>query len=427
MRWLVLLLASATIAYAHPRADFAAKMAKVKPGMTADEVKKLLGAPDDIQSEVDGISATRTVEIWRYGTAGHMRTATLGSVHIQADGKVQYEFGAMGTPFTAMKEPELRRLLELIDAVPSYNDVLDPLTLVRAVNALQSLDKDTALDVVDEYLRVSSPFDNPGREGVFLIMRTLFDVPPNGMPPMMVGAPSPAAPKNAKQLLPRFPITIVADVPLKVVAGYMLAGKAERPEDDVAAFRRVGDIRTQPLAPSTNALEDIEVAIGRLGNLVGIERAYLMDQALRFFGTVYRPGNWGRSDWPRLRAEIEQLHITWNSKAMQMEHANGTTLPAFKRTRPVVWDFKAKNTKNARVRIERTSDDQVQVEVGADATGVVDEKLRLLDVRTGTAVVDLVLRGTTGPILSAVDVTLALGAQVRPVLASGARGPVLTP
>jgi hypothetical protein len=434
MRWVVLLLAMSSFARAAPtRAEFAAKLAQVKPGMTADRVKQILGAPDDIKTEADpgGISAARTVEIWRYGAAGHLKTATLGSVHIQGDRTVQYVFGGKGKPFTGIKEPELRRLLELIDAVPSYNETLQPLALVRAVNALHALGKDTALDVVDEYLRVSSWLDDGGREGVFLIMRTLFDVPPGGMPPMMVGAPSPAEPKD-KNLVPRFPLVIVGDVPLKIVRG----GKAESPEDDVAAFRRVGTLRAKPLVPSATALDEIDAAVSKLAKVIDLENAYVFDQALRFFGTVHRPSDatvdtWIPSvaKWPQLRADIAKLKPKWNATTQQMELPGGKTLPIVtKQFRRVWWDFKMKNTSSARVTFERLTDDLVSVEARFDASGVVGDTLRIVDVKTGKSLTDIALTAVAkSGVMTSQRLQIPLATQVRPELASGAKGTALTP
>src|SRR5687768_14662216 len=120
MRWLLLFAMTSSIANADPRSVFAAKLALVKPGMTADEVTKILGAPDDVRTEKDGggIAAARTTEVWRYGVVGHLKVATLGSVHIQADNKVQYVFGAKGKVLTGMPEQQLRNLMQLLDDVP---------------------------------------------------------------------------------------------------------------------------------------------------------------------------------------------------------------------------------------------------------------------------------------------------------------------
>src|SRR5436190_23947314 len=108
MHWLVLVLALLLTAPAQAaprtRAEFAALIAKIKPGMTADQVKQMLGPPDDIKTERDpgGIPAARTTEVWRYGAKAHLAFGTLGTIHVQADHKVQYVFGDKGTPFTGM-------------------------------------------------------------------------------------------------------------------------------------------------------------------------------------------------------------------------------------------------------------------------------------------------------------------------------------
>src|SRR5262245_43752408 len=62
------------------RHGFARAMAKVKEGMTEKDVLALLGKPEDVRAQTDpgGISTTRTREIWRYGTAGHLTFPTLG-------------------------------------------------------------------------------------------------------------------------------------------------------------------------------------------------------------------------------------------------------------------------------------------------------------------------------------------------------------
>src|SRR5262245_46388400 len=105
------------------RAEFASAMNKVKEEMPQAEVLALLGKPHDFKTEEDpgGISTVGTKEIWRYGTSGHLTTATLGQVYIDTKGKVQYVYGK-GKPQTD-KLPEervLRQILEVLGQVPSY-------------------------------------------------------------------------------------------------------------------------------------------------------------------------------------------------------------------------------------------------------------------------------------------------------------------
>src|SRR5262249_14874680 len=162
------------------------------------------GPPDDVRTQFDpgGISTTRTREIWGYGTQGHLTFPTLGCVYIDTDGRAQYVFGVGGSPPDPVDYPEdwLCALLRLIDRVPSYHagDRSAPLAVTRAVNVLQPLGKDRALAVIDEYLRVASFWHSEAREGLFLVLRVLFEVPedPGHMPHMFVGAPSPPSPPN---------------------------------------------------------------------------------------------------------------------------------------------------------------------------------------------------------------------------------------
>jgi hypothetical protein len=338
--WLVIAMARGAHAAPATRADMAAALATITEGMTQTEVKRRLGPPDDIRTAADpgGISASRTVEIWRYGTRGHGRFATLGAVHFLATKKVQYVFGGRGTPYTAIPEAELRLLLELVDAVPSYSATLDPARLIQAVNALQPLGKERALAVVEEYLRVSSSLDNPGREGVFLVMRALFDAPV--MPPMMVGMPA-RSPKDPR-LLPRFPLTIVGDVPLMLAGGYSLAGKAEPPEQDVAWFRANGVVRARPLAPLPDVIDAIDADLaGPLRGKLTVDdalRLAIYDQVARLYGSVLHPAGrtvdaWfpfgpdmaGR--WKAYRAQLAGVSARWDAKDSRFVLPDGSTLP----------------------------------------------------------------------------------------------------
>src|SRR5262249_8068984 len=196
---------------------------------------------------------SRTREIWRYGTMGHLTPATLGKVYIDNQGRAQYIYG-QGEPRAdeSFAEEELRQLLRILAEVPSYDAGIgyNPLRVIQAVNALHPLGKLRALSVIDEHLRITSNFDDDSHEGVFLVLRTLFDVPspPGYMPEMWVGAPNPPAPED-KRLLPRFPIALEDDIPFNLVNGYTVAGAPQQPEIHVDYFREHGVIRARPLSP----------------------------------------------------------------------------------------------------------------------------------------------------------------------------------
>ncbi len=373
------------------RAAFARAMAKIEPGTNKRRVVELLGEPDDVRTEKDpgGITAARTREIWRYGTDGHLSLATLGSVHIQADDKVQYVFGGRGEPPAAglFDEATLRRLLRILDRVPSYNAgaAYDPLAVIRAVNALQPLGREKAIAAIAEYLRISSSFENPGREGAFLVMRCLFDVPtpPGHMPPMMVGAGSPAPPTDAT-LLPRFPIAIRGDIPFMLVGGYALGGMPEQPEHHLDYFRKHGVVRSARLRPLDDPLALVDGLVGkpttRFLSATGLDanwgRARIVNQFLLLIDNVYRgkadiygqrfgPGNDIDARWQAVRAEIRKLRVRWDEATDRYVFADGSSLPP--RLAPQyqreIWELPLAHTTEAKLILERQSADHVRVEL----------------------------------------------------------------
>ncbi len=372
------------------RAQFAGLLARIVPGKTdKEQVRALLGEPDDIETEFDpgGITAARTVEIWRYGTAGHLTFPTLGSVHLQADGKVQYVFGGKGAPPAGFDERELRRLLRVIDRVPSYNagSGYDPRPVIIAVNALQPLGKQRALAAITEYLRVSSWLDDPGREGTFLLLRSLFDPPdpPGYLPAMAVGAGSPSPPADAKAL-PRFPIAIRGDIPFMLVGGYSLGGMAEPPEHHLEWFRTHGVLRAVPLHPSDQPLAIVDQLVGSasrdFARIAGMTddyaRARVMNQALALVDTVYRvkpdgyglrfaPGADVDARWQAVLAEFASLSVKWDANLEQYTFADGSSLPvpAAPHYRRAIWHLPLPGTEEARLILERRDPERVDVEV----------------------------------------------------------------
>jgi hypothetical protein len=335
----------------HARREFANAITNLKEGTTEAEVLALLGRPDDVRTKNDpgGISTFGTREVWRYGTSGHLTTATLGQVCIDESGRVQYISGK-GSPSLGElpEEDELRRLLDILGQVPSYNagSHYNPGKVIRAVNCLLPLGKKRAIAVMDEFLRVTPPWYNEGRDGVFLVLRTLFDVPRGHghMPRMGVGATS--EPEDDR-LLPRFPIALQDDIPFLLVEGYVLGGAPEQPESHVAYFRKHGSLRTKPLVPTDRPLE----ALDRLSRSVrrafretndpdnDERRCLLGNQVLRLMDSVYRvePDVFGdllpsfdEEDAERRRQIITQassLKIRWDARQIKYIFLDGTSLP----------------------------------------------------------------------------------------------------
>ncbi|MCI0642362.1 MAG: hypothetical protein L0Y72_20730 [Gemmataceae bacterium] len=335
------------------RNQFAAAMSQLKEGMPQADALALLGKPDDVRTEHDpgGISTVGTKEIWRYGTSGHLTTATLGQVYVDNKGRVQYVFGkGKPLPENLPEESELRRLLEALGQVPSYNlgHLYNPQKVIQAVNLLQPLGKEKALAVIEEFLRVASGFHDSGRDGVFLVLRTLFDVPddPGHLPWMYVGAPWPSTPKDLR-LLPRFPIALEGDIPFLLVTGYVLAGFPEQPESHVAQFRKQGRLRAQPLKPTAEPFKALEAFAKSRRWIFGSEdgskndeagHRLLADQVVRLLDSIYRiePDRngallpWGENAADRRRKIIESASakaIRWAPEKNKYVFSDGTSLP----------------------------------------------------------------------------------------------------
>jgi hypothetical protein len=356
-------------------------MSKVKEGMSRDEVRALLGPPDDVRTEHDAgwTCGGKTKEIWCYGSSGHLTAATLGEVYIDKEDRVQLICGQGNPPEGLPSETELRRLLEVLNQAPSYSvgSEYNPRKVIEAVNVLQPLGKEKALAVMEEFLRVAR-HSHDGRRGVFLVLRTLFDVPenPGYMPKMYVGQPSPAEPED-KKLLPRFPIALEGDTPFLVVFGYMAAGMPEPPEWHVAYFREHGQLRAKPLAPSTKPFETLE-ALERSPrwNFRGRDehgRHMLRNQVLRLLDSVYRvepQADGSLLPWrdegsqQRILREASALKIRWEPKENRYTFLDETHLPDIgtKHYRREIWkpDLPGQDVE---VIIERRDLAYVQIEV----------------------------------------------------------------
>jgi hypothetical protein len=349
---------------ARTRRQFATLMSQVSPEMTRDEVEAILGKPDDVRTknEPGGIRSVETGEIWRYGANGHMTTATLGSVYIDENGKVQWVCGGEGVPPPAwmFAEEELRRILRILDEAPSYNNGwgYNPRGVIRAVNALQPLGKEEALAAVAEYLRIAPDWlEGPGVNGMFLVLRTLFEIPspPGHMPVMLVGQPSPPGPEDLTKI-PRFPIYIQDDIPFLMVSGYSLFGEAEDPRKHLNYFRKHGVIRNLPLVPPPDPLASIRRALDALSNNgIGQDGApdydMLFNQALWLLDSVYKVEEvegarfsdkmFGATidDREKAAAAISSLKLRWDVKKQDYTFADGTA-PRIDRPGPyprIIW------------------------------------------------------------------------------------------
>jgi len=128
-----------------------------------------------------------------------------------------------------------------------------PQRVIDAVNALLPLGKDGALAAIESYLAKRN-LEIDAEEGLFLVLRVLFEVPanPGYQPPMRLGGSSPPPPP-VPQSLPHFPLVLIDDRPLMMVSGFFLGGDAEPVTEHIHHFRATGTLRGKALDPSQSA------------------------------------------------------------------------------------------------------------------------------------------------------------------------------
>jgi len=131
-------------------------------------------------------------------------------------------------------------------SVEDYN----PGQVIAAVNELQPLGKEAALGRIASCIQKSGNSRYP--YGLLWVQRVLFDLP-GGMefPSVILGTPNVLPPADPAAL-PRYPIVILRDIPLLVVAGYSLRGLPQPVEAHIEFFRAHGIIRPVPLNPSSS-------------------------------------------------------------------------------------------------------------------------------------------------------------------------------
>ena len=117
--------------------------------------------------------------------------------------------------------------------------------LIDVVNALLPRGKDGALAELEAFLAKRDLANDP-HQGLFLVLRVLFDADP--YPPVRLGGSRPPPPPQPT-VLPRFPIMIVDDVPLMLVVSYTLRGLPEPVTAHLDYYRSHGTLRSMPLTP----------------------------------------------------------------------------------------------------------------------------------------------------------------------------------
>ncbi|HWB58484.1 MAG TPA: hypothetical protein VG733_03290 [Chthoniobacteraceae bacterium] len=378
----------------HPsRAEFAAALGRVKKGMTADEVLKLLGKPDDIDTNRDPtVFDVYEFEVWGYGTDGHLSFPTLGSVTM-LEGRVRGVFGGTGTPpAPAMfDEKELRNLLQVIDSAQgagAYARMWNatPLRLIQIVNTLEPLGKEKAMAALNEYLRVS-PHDLYLLHDdlhVFLLLRLLYDVPVDTgfMPSIYDGKLGYGYPDDPK-VFPLFPLAMVDGIPFNLV-NEPGRGAIRKPVGaQMAYFQSNGKWRGHPLMPSNDPLGALDKLAASpewklSGPGPGQRKQLLANEILQSIDSIYRtepdddgnrlPGDdFDEKRWEQIEKDVAALHIKWDAAKNIYVRGDGTSLPPERKPlyQRQIWyvdslgpdarvDVERKNKNTVSIRLSRT-------------------------------------------------------------------------
>jgi hypothetical protein len=339
------------------RREFAAVLATIEAGTPKETLVRLLGKPDDVRTENDlarsGVHWTNVNEFWCWGTNGHLSFPTLGRIAIDGQGNTAYvckcNESAVPPDPHLIDEDELRRLLRLIDRLPSPNlSNYNPLRMIQIVNTLQPLGKKKALAAITEYLRVAD-YDDNAVHGIFLLLRVLFDVPEDRgfMPEMSLGGQQYLVPPPDRKAMPRFPIFVQDDIPF-LLAGYgATEGYIAPPCDDVDYFQRVGKIRSGPLTPPDNPIASFDRAVKstksiftkKATNDFNMPRTVIMNQLLWLLDSVYRK-EFDLNDWRNvsmldatekeireIMSDLSRLEIRWDRERNCYVGGDGSRFP----------------------------------------------------------------------------------------------------
>ncbi len=170
------------------------------------------------------------------------------------------------TQFSIIGPRILSATLQAINASPSpKSGKFNPVALVQAVNALQTLGKERAIAELRHFLeissrdgfskRVASDIDTSDSESVFLIVRLLFEPASSNekLPAVGLGGPG-VIDSPSPEHLPLFPLAVCKGYPFILVDGYILGGLPEPASAHVDWAEKHGKLREGPMIPEGDPL-----------------------------------------------------------------------------------------------------------------------------------------------------------------------------
>lgn len=345
------------IAAEHNRMQFAEAMRQINAGMSPDEVRRILGEPDDVVTDVDlpPNQWSSPFVNWNYGTSGHNTFPMLGTITFDDDGVVlpysseadeedDYKRPALlPPPIDLINEFELRHLLEKIHtAVNGFESFApyDPLRIIQAVNALQAAGTTKAIASIREYVRIRS--GEWGWNNVFgleCVLKATFDT--GG-----AIAEPPGLWTEVDDLItaPQHPLLIMDGIPFLIGRQGGATGAPMPPEDIVLFFEKFGQIRSSPLVPPDRPVEALQKLIAfeladsqepTAHDVNQIREEFLpqIRMLIRSANPLELDENGVPMPWafdcedveaPRVQREIEELDIRWNANLQNYVRGDGT-------------------------------------------------------------------------------------------------------
>lgn len=342
------------------RAQFVEAIQRVKPGMSPDEVRRILGEPDDVRTEVDLPPGhwSRPFIDWNYGTSGHNTFPMLGIVSFE-DGKVRTHSDYIDSDQDdddprpprlpphedVIKEPELRQLLAKIHSVVDCfesSSQYDPLPVVQAVNALQSAGTAKAFASLKEYARLRDEPSYGTTFGFECLLKAVFDT--GGAIPEPLGLWTDA---NDLIATPQHPLNIIDGIPFVIAKQGGTTGSPPELLETLHFYEQFGQIRAAQLIPTNRPIEALQKLIvfeladsheptAEHENNVREEYLPQIRMLIRSahplpFDENGKPYAWvvdcDGVEAPRVQGEIEQLEIRWDATQQVYVRSDGTHVP----------------------------------------------------------------------------------------------------
>ncbi len=354
------------------RHEFGLKLARLKQGMTVGEVIGILGEPDDVQLEEDFSEGTLThvSRVLCYGCERHMGFATLGTVMFDGEGKVIDRLGVgwwdYGFSPWLQREPDLRRsdmlverlgearlrkVLSTLGDLPSGWMGWDSGPMIRAINAVQPLGKETGGMVLREFMALD--WDRNRGDVLIYMIRGLFTPKKylvtkeavdawgrkksSGYFEEPVNAYWGWEPKS-REGMPSSPLVIVNGIPVVLIVGISTSFGATITENHLKMLEEEGDWREGLLRPTDDPLSVIPEVAGMVKEQHQRQaRATVAQKVFGLLKTAYVPAvmpyeNPGLSEednariMARIRADLKRIKVRWDEARECYVRGDGSVL-----------------------------------------------------------------------------------------------------